>query len=492
MTIKSTTIFDSNSDLVILVLKAPTDEKNPTNVPKLIPPAWAAQIISFIHKTDFKSKSGKFLSFDLTPLQRLIVGFSDATANKFSDLTLCRKILETASATQPKTIAFFAEIRMTGFCDSFASAWHAQNFQFEKYTATKKPVKKPAEITLIGEKKTHSELVEIFESAIAVTEGTNLVRQLGMRAGNDLDCKNYVAFAKDFAKSHNFAYEFLDISKLSKIRAGAFLAVAQGSSHQDAGIVKITYVPKSKKSAKVISLVGKGVVFDTGGTNLKPAGSMYGMHGDMAGSAIVLALLQLAAHENWPCQVEGWLAISDNAIGPNSYRQNDVVTALNGKTIEIIHTDAEGRMMLADALTLASKSKPDLILDFATLTGACVGAISSTYAGVFSNRMEFNAVALELGQQCGERVWPFPMDEDFSECLESEVADLKQCRLKDGVDHIEAALFLKNFLSFDVPWMHVDVSCAENDGGLAHVSTKSTGFGVRFAAAFIRRFLKEK
>jgi leucyl aminopeptidase len=165
---------------------------------------------------------------------------------------------------------------------------------------------------------------------------------------------------------------------------------------------------------------------------------------------------------------------------------------MNGKTIEVIDTDAEGRMVLADTLCLASRDNPNLMLDFATLTGACVRAISTRYSGAFSNTPAFYPRLIELGQKSGERIWPFPLDEDFFEGLDSEIADTKQCREKGGVDHIEAAIFLKKFVDPKIPWIHLDLSSAENNGGLAHVPTTYTGFGVRIALSIIESFLQPK
>jgi leucyl aminopeptidase len=145
-------------------------------------------------------------------------------------------------------------------------------------------------------------------------------------------------------------------------------------------------------------------------------------------------------------------------------------------------------MLLADTLHIASGEKPDLLLDFATLTGACVRALSTLYSGVFTNRQDLIPTLMNAGRESGERVWPFPMDADFAECLKSDVADIKQCRVSGGVDHIEASLFLKEFVGKDIPWVHVDLSAAENSGGLAHIETEVTGFGVRFVARFVRNY----
>ena len=205
-------------------------------------------------------------------------------------------------------------------------------------------------------------------------------------------------------------------------------------------------------------------------------------------ACLAVGLFKLAVKEKWTHKVSCYLAISDNSIGDEAYRPNDVVTSLKGKTIEVVHTDAEGRMVLADTLHLASQDKPDLMMDFATLTGACVGAIGTTYSGAFTNRDEFHSLIVEAGKRSGERAWTFPLDDDFGECLKSDIADIKQCRLKGGVDHIEAAYFLREFVAKDVPWIHMDLASSGNSGGLAHVPTDCTGFGVRLCSQIIKDY----
>jgi leucyl aminopeptidase len=208
---------------------------------------------------------------------------------------------------------------------------------------------------------------------------------------------------------------------------------------------------------------------------------MYTMHGDMQGSAVaagsLLALSRLQAAQTIDC----WLAITENQIGPTAFRPQEVVRAANGVTIQVVHSDAEGRMVLADTLALASREKPRVIVDFATLTGACVNALTERYAGAFTNRADLHAWLQQTGRESGERVWCFPMDEDYDTDLTSPVADVMQCSLESKGDHILAARFLGRFVETTVPWVHIDLAPSERKGGLAHVPTEFTGFGVRYA-----------
>ncbi|TPW18422.1 MAG: leucyl aminopeptidase [Halothiobacillaceae bacterium] len=320
-----------------------------------------------------------------------------------------------------------------------------------------------------------------LQRTFAEAEGNNLARYLTALPPNELTPGNYRKEIQRLAKQYGWQMDFIDMKALQQKQAGAFLAVAQGSANRDAGIVHLRYEPTARKAkqAKRLALVGKGICFDTGGTNLKSAKSMHGMHEDMEGSAVALGTLVALTELKINHPVDCWLAISENQIGPAAYRQNEVVKASNGVTIEIVHTDAEGRLVLADTLSFAALTLPDLIIDYATLTGACVAALSSRYCGIFTNRMALLDTIIQAGRDSGERVWPFPNDDDFDDELESQIADIKQCTLGNDADHILATRFLNRFVA-NIPWLHIDLSAGNHKGGLAHIPTDITGFGVRF------------
>ncbi|BCM25688.1 M17 family metallopeptidase [Methyloradius palustris] len=324
-----------------------------------------------------------------------------------------------------------------------------------------------------------------FSDIQAKAAGNLLTRQLSILPPNQLTPTIYREKIAKLAKTNGWQHEEFDFKKLRKLGAGAFVAVAQGSDPQDAAIVHLTYSPKGAK--KHIALVGKGICFDTGGHNLKPAKYMHGMHEDMNGSAVALGILQAATEAKLPIKIDCWLAITQNHIGPLAYKQNDVVTALNGTTIEIVHTDAEGRMVLADTLTLASREKPEFIMDFATLTGSMYVALGNRASGIIGNRPELLTKAVDIGIQAGERVYVLPFDEDYEDDLESDIADIKQCTLEGGADHTLAARFLAKFIEGDIPWVHVDLSSYSCKGGLGAVTTETNGFGVAFGFDLLKR-----
>ncbi len=186
-----------------------------------------------------------------------------------------------------------------------------------------------------------------------------------------------------------------------------------------------------------------------------------------------------------PLNIDCWLAISRNDISPRAYHQNEVVRALNGTTIEVTHTDAEGRMVLADTLTLAARAKPRLIVDFATLTGSMHVALGDRYSGIFATSDELAAQAVAAGRAAGERVCAFPHDEDYDSALDSKIADVKQCTLEGEADHILATRFLGRFTG-GTPWIHVDLSGSSCKGGLGAVASDVTGFGVGWGVTLLQ------
>jgi leucyl aminopeptidase len=320
----------------------------------------------------------------------------------------------------------------------------------------------------------------------ASARAANLVRALTALPPNKLDAGAYRRALVELSRRHRLRLTWYSQARLQRLGAGAFLAVARSNAARTAGIAHLRWRGRKRVRGNAgrspdVALVGKGILFDTGGINLKSHRSMLDMHTDMAGSAVAVATLVALAELRAPMNADAWLAITENNIGPSAYRPQEVVRASNGTTIQVIHSDAEGRMVLADTLALAARTHPRLTIDFATLTGACVNALTERYSGVFTNRPQLAAALVAAGVSSGERVWNFPLDEDFDSDLESPVADIMQCNVEGKGDHILAARFLKRFIGDDNAWVHVDLSSATRRGGLAHVGTEITGFGVRFA-----------
>ncbi len=406
----------------------------------------------------------------------------------FKRQTLLRKAIKPLMDEKPNalTIAVYGtdEVRKVAAKDAF----YVVSVNAAELPVRKGKTSNQDEVPVALEAITLSGWVEAdgFAQINAVIAGSLLTRSLTMTPPNELNPTQYRAKIAELAKSNGWQYQELDMIQLTKMGAGAFVAVGQGSDPLDAAIVHLTYTPK--KAEKHIALVGKGICFDTGGHNLKPAKYMNGMHEDMNGSAVALGVLLAASRAELPIKIDCWLAIAQNHIGPLAYKQNDVVTALNGTTIEIVHTDAEGRMVLADTLTLASREKPDWMIDFATLTGSMVSALGDRYSGVLGNKPELLCKAVGIGAAVGERVCAFPFDEDYEEDLESSIADVKQCTLEGGADHVHAARFLAKFIENETPWLHVDLSSYNRKGGLGAVASDVNGFGVALTFELMKQY----
>ena len=405
---------------------------------------------------------------------RAVVGVLPRRAGTFETLFLAGRMMKEAGEARALALATpgAASDREV---EALLAAALAQDFPLPSFRARPRP-RRLSRVELIG-----TPAVDL-RRALAGARGTNLVRHLTALPPNVLTAPAYRRFIGELARRHGLGFNWLDERDLKRLGCGAFLAVSAGNAARTAGIAHLRYRPAGRaprSGAPDLALVGKGILFDTGGTNLKSHRGMLDMHTDMSGSAVALATLTALAQLRAPIAADAWLAITENRTGPTAYVPQDVVRAANGLTIQVIHTDAEGRMVLADTLALAGRTRPRLMMDFATLTGACVTALTERYSGGFANRPDLAAALVEAGRSSGERVWSFPLDADFDADLESKVADIMQCAVEGKGDHILAARFLGRFVPEQVPWIHLDLSSASRSGGLGHVTTDVTGFGVR-------------
>ncbi|PKO83719.1 MAG: peptidase M17 [Betaproteobacteria bacterium HGW-Betaproteobacteria-11] len=423
------------------------------------------------------------LPLDLADGRRVVLAMHDVGMSRFEQLTQLRKALMLLLDEAPKALVIRAADADTARDAAFVALVNGVPLPAKK----KKLAKPLARIEL------YAPLIAADLAPIqALARGNLLARELTAMAPNALTPASYRKRIRALAEEYGLRCKEYDFRQLKKMGAGAFCAVAQGSHHEDAAIVHLSWQPKGSGDAKKrVALVGKGICFDTGGHNLKPARYMAGMHEDMNGSAVALALTLAAVEMRLPLALDCWLAIAHNHISSTAYHQNDIVTALDGTTVEVVHTDAEGRMVLADTLTLASREKPapDLLLDFATLTGSMHTALGTRLSGVFASEPRLAELALAAGEASGERVCLFPLAADYAAALESKVADIKQCTLEGEADHILAALFLQRFTDQKC-WLHVDLSASNCSGGLGAVATDITGFGVAWGATLLAQWLK--
>lgn len=263
------------------------------------------------------------------------------------------------------------------------------------------------------------------------------------------------------------------------------LAAVNAGSRQPARMVEMWHEPEG--ASKLVAFVGKGIVFDSGGLSLKPANMMEDMKTDMSGGAAVVAAVRAIAELGLNVRVAGFVPFTENLPGGNAMRPGDVIRTRNGKTIEVLNTDAEGRLVLADALTLAAESDPDIIIDVATLTGACKIALGEEIAGFFANEEDVAAAVIGAAQRCGERVWRLPLPADYRKKIDSDVADMKNTGPRWG-GAITAAHLLQEFVD-DTPWAHLDIAGpARASSDDAYVTKGGTGFGVRTLVAIAEDF----
>jgi leucyl aminopeptidase len=414
----------------------------------------------------------------------LVVACVANEASTFERLQAAGKLARSALDGDPQTLLVWQQGCTTAAAEATLitalAALEAAAFRFATFKSKPKARTRLTRIDLAQRGK-----LPDLDVTLATAAGNNLARWLTALPPSTLDAGMYRRLLKHFAQRLKLGFKFYGETQLKRLGAGAFLAVSRGNGTRDAGIAYLSYRPRGAK-APAVSLVGKGICFDTGGTNLKPHKSMLDMHTDMEGSAVALGSLYALHALRSPLAVDCWLAITENRIGPLAYKPQDVVRAANGTTIQVIHTDAEGRMVLADALALAAAKKPGAIIDYATLTGACVYALTERYSGAFTNRPASRALIESAGSSSGERVWCFPMDVDYDTDLESSVADIMQCAADGKGDHILAARFLNRFVPNDIAWLHLDLAAGTRHGGLAHIATEITGFGVRYTLDLLR------
>lgn len=325
---------------------------------------------------------------------------------------------------------------------------------------------------------------EAIRKAKLYTEATRVARDL-VNEQSAVATPTYLAqFAKDIAKSSpQITCKIIEREEAEKLGMHAFLGIAQGADTPPK-FIHLTYTPK-KPSERKLAIVGKGITFDSGGINVKPGDHMKEMKMDMAGAAVVLGVFSVLSSLRPDFSIIGLIAATPNMISGKSIVPGDVVTAMNGKTIEILNTDAEGRVTLADSLSYAVKEKATEIVDFATLTGACVVALGEDIAGLFPNNQDLAAKIKAAAYDAGEKVWEMPMDADMREQNKSDIADIANIPSSRYAGAITAGLFLEAFVN-DVPFVHMDIAGPAFSHKKTELSDKGgTGFGVRTMLEYI-------
>lgn len=362
-----------------------------------------------------------------------------AKANGFSEFAIYIRGLEDNN----KRFAFAVE----GF--------FAGDYTFDMFKEVKEEDKKVIDKVLVINEGNFDENQGWVKQGTAIGESINFARDLTNSPGNKCTPTILSDLAKDFSKDTKLDIKVLDKKEIEELKMGSFLSVAAGSDEAPKFII-MHHKPSIKKSDEKIALVGKGVTFDTGGISLKPAANMHEMKGDMAGSAAVIAAMAAISKLDLPVEVLGLVPATENMPNGSATKPGDVVTASNGKTIEVLNTDAEGRLILADALCYAVNEKATKIIDAATLTGACVVALGQITTGLMTNNQDLADSFMDVCADTGEKIWQLPLFKEYQELLKSDTADLANIGGRYA-GTITAACFLENFVD-KTPWIHLDIA----------------------------------
>ncbi len=342
-------------------------------------------------------------------------------------------------------------------------------YRYDEYRSVAKPSN--CKVSLLG--GTASGL----RRAKSIAEGVCFARDLMNAPALDMPPAVMAQQSQRFLRARGVKVDVMTLAAIRAAGLGGVIGVGQGSE-REARFLKMEYVP-SGRPTRTIALVGKGVTFDTGGISIKPADGMETMKTDMGGAAAVIGALGVCAALGVKARVLGFTPLVENMPSGSAIRPGDVLRMRNGTTVEVINTDAEGRLILADALCLASEAKPDAIVDLATLTGACVVALGEKYAGIMTNDEQWGKTVRAAADRAGEPMWPLPLPGEYRKQLESEIADMKNIGTRWG-GTLTAGLFLKEFVKDGIPWAHLDIAgpsrAGADDGEYAR---GGTGFGVR-------------
>ncbi|MDA8262073.1 MAG: leucyl aminopeptidase [Actinomycetota bacterium] len=363
-------------------------------------------------------------------------------------------------------------------------------YGFDKYHTDEEALaagSKLARVTYVVTAPEEIGAAEEISRGVTVAQATCLARDMVNEPASVMTPAAFAERAGELVAGHpELSIEVWDEARIKSERLGGLMGVARGSA-QPPRMVKLTYQPKVR-AEKTVALVGKGITFDSGGLSLKPADGMTTMKTDMSGAAAVLsAMLALPALEV-PVKVVGFMMLTENMPGGSATKPGDVVVTRAGKTIEVLNTDAEGRLVLADGLALATEQSPDYIVDIATLTGACVVALGREIAGVFANSQELVTDLSFAGDVAGEQLWQLPLPERYRKHIRSEVADMKNMGEPGQAGAIAGAMLLAQFVG-NIPWAHLDIAGpSRSSSAEGYLPVGGTGFGARLLCYFLEEF----
>jgi leucyl aminopeptidase len=432
----------------------------------------------------FKGKTGSVLDL-LAPegvkaARLVVVGLGKTDDLKDHDILKAGGVIAGKAASGPDAVTVMAELP-TGAMSaaqaaSIASGIRLRSYSFDRYKTKKKDDEAKTTASYSIAVSDVAAAKKAYAPNSAVVDGVLMARELVNEPPNVLFPVEFARRASELRKL-GVDVEVLDVKAMTKLKMGALLGVGQGSV-QPSRIVIMRW-NGGKRGEQPVSFIGKGVTFDTGGISIKPSGSMEDMKGDMGGAACVVGLMHALAARKAKANVVGAIGLVENMPDGNAQRPGDIVTSMSGQTIEIINTDAEGRLVLADVLWYVAKTyKPKFMVDLATLTGAIMVALGTEYAGLFSNNDELAQRLHTIGEATGERVWRMPLGPEYDKLIDSQFADVKNAGVRNG-GSITAAQFLQRFVD-GTPWAHLDIACTAMGAPKNDINQSwGSGFGVR-------------
>jgi leucyl aminopeptidase len=415
-------------------------------------------------------------------------------------ITFCRSIVAAAKSHQIENLAIsFEDLVFKNVEEKYGREWIAstiaENFTLGSYTFTKyksKPAKEKqlAEVVVCGALDTAVQ--KSFDQGLTVGKYVNIARDMANATADDMTPTKLGKAAQEAVKGTKAIVKVLGEKELQKLKMGLLLAVGQGTKHETKLIV-MEYWGAGKPAAKDTSkqpvvLVGKGITYDTGGLNVKPSGHMHDMHMDMSGGASVIASVACAAKLGLKKNIIGLIPSAENAVSDSAMRAGDIVTAMNGKTVEVLHTDAEGRMVLADALTYAERFNPKVVLDVATLTGAALSALGQHASAIMTKDEKLESTLRTLGEESGDYVWPLPLWDEYQQYIKSTRADISNIATNFSRfgGTIEGAIFLSHFAP-KCPWAHIDIAPRMEAITSDKLAKGATGEPVRLLVKFLEQ-----
>ena len=378
---------------------------------------------------------------------------------------------------------------VTKLLEAFLTGGSLGVYQFRDLITTgREKIKEVDECVIVSQKKDRTKVIEmVLRHVTILREAVYIARDLVSLPANKKTPAMLAHQAQTIAKNNRLKCRVITEKQAQKMGMGAFLAVAQGS-REPAKIIILEYTA-SRNFGPPLVIIGKGITFDSGGISLKPPDKMEQMKDDMAGGAVVMGTMQAVAQMKLPLNLLGIIPAAENLPGGKAYKPGDVLTSLSGQTIEVISTDAEGRLILADALTYAKRYKPKAIVDLATLTGACITALGDYVAGIMGNDASLLNSVKSAGEKTGEKVWELPLWEEYFDYLKSDIADFKNVGTR-AAGTITGGMFLKKFVN-DTPWVHMDIAGPtwyEKDK--PYIPKGASGFGVRLLIQLLRDWSK--